>query len=276
MEQSQLDRGLALSSVPLPRVKVASMWPLKRVSVARKIPEITLLYWLIVALCMWVGVAVADALSEALKLNLTGKTELWGSLLCIAVAFQLASNRFVPGSYWLTMALVGVCGSLMAENVSTHIGLSELETALALGLVLIVTLAVWYNSEKTVSIRAISTWRSEAFVWLAVLFTLALAVALGNVMSGQAGLSHAQSAGIVLGVWLALVMAESLGVKLNTALLFWGSCLLIGLLGVLLLDYSRQLGTLQTGGLVIIAVLLTAAYVDIAKKLRKAIASMPL
>ena len=40
--------------------------------------------------------------------------------------------------------------------------------------------AVWYASERTLSIHTIYTTRREGFYWLAVLFTFALGTAAGD------------------------------------------------------------------------------------------------
>ena len=64
---------------------------------------------------------------------------------------------------------------------------------------LAVTFAVWYMSEKTLSIHTIYTTKREAFYWLAILFTFALGTAAGDLIAERStwatGSRHSSSAG---------------------------------------------------------------------------------
>ncbi|WP_061465260.1 hypothetical protein [Bacillus simplex] len=48
---------------------------------------------------------------------------------------------------------------------------------------MLATFAAWYASETTLSIHTIYTSKREAFYWLAILFTLALGTAAGDLIA---------------------------------------------------------------------------------------------
>ena len=67
-------------------------------------------------------------------------------------------------------------------------------TTIGFAIALAVTFAVWYRSERTLSIHSIVTTRREAFYWLAVLFTFALGTAAGDLTAERLGVGYWQSA----------------------------------------------------------------------------------
>ena len=63
-------------------------------------------------------------------------------------------------------------------------------TTIVFGIALAITFAVWYASERTLSIHTIFTTRREAFYWAAVLFTFALGTSAGDYLSEQLALGY--------------------------------------------------------------------------------------
>jgi uncharacterized membrane-anchored protein len=92
-----------------------------------KVPEITVYFWIVKVLCTTVGESAADFLNVNLNLGLTGVSVITGVLLAVALAVQFATKRYVPGVYWLTVALVSVFGTLVTDNLTDAAGV-PLET----------------------------------------------------------------------------------------------------------------------------------------------------
>ena len=57
--------------------------------------------------------------------------------------------------------------------------------------------AVWFASERTLSIHTIYTTRREGFYWLAVLFTFALGTAAGDLTAERLNVGYCVVAGAV-------------------------------------------------------------------------------
>src|SRR3954466_12958955 len=145
-----------------------------------KVPEITLYFWIIKVLCTTVGETASDYLSDNVGLGLTNTTYITGALLIATLVFQFRARRYVPPIYWLGIVLISVVGTQITDNLSDNHGVSLVTTTTVFSVLLAATFAVWYWSERTLSIHTIFTTRREAFYWLAVLFTFSLGTAAGD------------------------------------------------------------------------------------------------
>jgi uncharacterized membrane-anchored protein len=239
----------------------------------RKVPEITLYFWVIKVLCTTVGETASDFLSTNLRLGLTNTTYIMGSLLLITLFFQLRVRKYVAGIYWLAVVLISIVGTQITDNLTDNIGVSLVTTTIVFGVALAATFAAWYASEKTLSIHAISTFRREAFYWLAILFTFALGTAAGDLTAERFNLGYLVSA-FIFGALIAIVTAAHFGFKLNAVLAFWIAYILTRPLGASLGDYLSQargvgglgLGTVVTSALFLITILGAVVYLTITKK----------
>jgi uncharacterized membrane-anchored protein len=210
-----------------------------------KVPEVTIYFWIIKVLCTTVGEAAADFLNVNMNFGLTGVSVVTGLLLVVALVFQFAAPQYMPGRYWLAVALVSVFGTLVTDNLTDNVGLPLEASTLIFSVLLALTFAGWYLSEKTLSIHSILTRRREAFYWLAILFTFALGTATGDLMAEVLGLGYLVTGLIVATVIAICAIAWRFG--LNSVLAFWVIYILTRPLGASVGDYLSQPSTL--GGL---------------------------
>ncbi|MBV9960773.1 MAG: hypothetical protein JO072_00880 [Parafilimonas sp.] len=184
-----------------------------------KVPEVTLFFWIIKVLCTTVGETFADYLNVNLNFGLTGTSIVMGVLLIVALFFQFKSNKYVPAIYWITVVFISVFGTLVTDNLTDKLGVPLETSTIVFFILLLLTFALWYAKEKTLSIHSIYTRRREAFYWVTVLFTFALGTASGDLMAESLGLGYLVT-GIIVAVIIALVViARKLG--LNPVLSFW-------------------------------------------------------
>src|ERR1700731_5374961 len=106
------------------------------------------------------------------------------SLLLAALLVQLRMRRYVPWIYWLTVVLVSVVGTQITDALTDGLGVSLYASTTVFAVALAATFAVWYRTERTLSIHTIVTTRRELFYWLAILFTFALGTAGGELGTG--------------------------------------------------------------------------------------------
>lgn len=241
--------------------------------VLNKVPEVTLYFWIIKILCTTVGETAADFLNTELNLGLTGTTLVMGSLLIFTLFFQFRAKRYVPGIYWLSVVLISVVGTLITDNLTDNIGVALETTSIIFGVTLAVVFALWYASEKTLSIHKINTIRREAFYWLAILFTFSLGTAVGDLAAERLNLGYLLSA-VIFGVLIAVITFAHLRFKLNAVLAFWMAYILTRPLGASIGDYLSQpygiggldLGTVITSTVFLSAILVTVLYLTFTKK----------
>jgi len=177
-----------------------------------KVPEVTLYFWVIKVLCTTVGETASDYLAENLNVGLTNTTLITGSVLIVALIFQFGSRKYVPGIYWLGIVLISVVGTQITDNLTDNFGVSLVTTTVVFSVALAVVFAVWWASERTLSIHTVYTTRREGFYWLAVLFTFALGTAAGDLTAERLNVGYAWSAVLfaaVIGPWPSRITASS-------------------------------------------------------------------
>ena len=211
-----------------------------------KVPEITLMFWVIKILSTTVGETAADFLSVDLNFGLVNTSWIMLGLFSFFLIWQLRQTQYTPWTYWLNVVLISVVGTLITDNLVDNLGVSLETASLAFTSVLAVTFWIWYKMENTLSIQSINTRKREGFYWLAILFTFALGTALGDLMAEALGLGYATALGLFSFMILLIVIAH-FEFKLNAILTFWLVYILTRPLGASLGDYLSQ--DLTNGGL---------------------------
>lgn len=210
-----------------------------------KVPEITLYFWIIKILCTTVGETAADNLNENLGLGLSGTSYVMGALLIGVLVFQFRARKYVPGIYWLAVVLLSIVGTLITDNMAEQ-GIALMTTNIIFSSALIATFAIWYASERTLSVHTIFTTKREAFYWLAILFTFALGTSVGDYLSETLELGYLAALGIFAGA-IAVVTVLHFGLKMNAILSFWLAYILTRPLGASIGDYLAS--PTEEGGL---------------------------
>ena len=185
-----------------------------------RVPDVTVFFWITTILAVPVGGAAADLLCDRLGLGLTLTTAATSFALAVALCFQFRVRRYVPALYWLVVLLVGIAGALTTDNLVDNVGVPLGAAAIVFAAALGGTLATWYATERTLSIRAVDSPRREAYYWFAVLFTVALGTAAGDLAADRAGLGYGLAAGVFAAL-IALVTVAHLLFGLGAVLAFW-------------------------------------------------------
>jgi uncharacterized membrane-anchored protein len=201
-----------------------------------KVPEVTLIFWIIKIMSTTVGETGADYLAVHAGLGATTTTFIMVGLLLAALSVQLHMRRYVPWIYWLTVVLVSVVGTQITDALTDRLDISLYTSTLVFSVLLAATFATWYAVERTLSIHTIVTTRREQFYWTAILYTFALGTAAGDlatealslgftvgvvVFSGLIGIiaiAYYCGAHAVLTFWLAYILTRPLGASLGDLL----------------------------------------------------------
>jgi len=237
-----------------------------------KVPEVTIYFWIIKILCTTVGETAADLMNDNLGFGLTKTTYVMSALLIACLVFQFRLRKYVPGVYWLAVVLISIVGTLITDNLVDNYGVALTTTSIAFAIALAATFAVWYASERTLSIHSIVTTKREAFYWLAVLFTFALGTAAGDLVAERLGLGYILSAVMFAGV-IAIVTIAHLRFKLNAVLAFWIAYIITRPLGASIGDYMSQpkdvgglaLGTVKTSVIFLTAIASLVIYLSVTR-----------
>ena len=217
-------------------------------SMLNKVPEVTLVFWLIKIMSTTVGETGADYLAVHVGLG-TGVTGLLMiTLLAAVLAIQLRMDRYVPWVYWLTVVLVSIVGTQITDALTDRLEISLYVSTAAFAIALAATFAIWFSVERTLSIHSIVTQRRELFYWAAILFTFALGTAAGDLATEALGLGF--NVGVVAFTALIAAIAAAYALGANAVLTFWLAYILTRPLGASfgdLLSQAREYGGLGFG-----------------------------
>ena len=242
--------------------------------VLNKVPEVTIYFWLIKILATTVGETAADLLSAHLNLGLTITSVIMTLVFFAGLVVQVRASRYVPSYYWFTVVAISVVGTLVSDNLVDGFGVSLITTSVAFAIILTIVFALWYRSERTLSIHSIVTRRRELYYWGAILFTFALGTSVGDLLAERLDLGYAPAALVFAGM-IALVTFLYYVVKLDAILAFWTAYVLTRPLGASIGDLMAKphlaggfgLGTVETsliflGIILALVVFLTVSKVD--------------
>ena len=239
-----------------------------------KVPEVTLVFWVIKILCTTVGETAADYLDDNLGFGLTNTTYVTGALLAVLLLVQFQLKRYVPVAYWAVVVVISVFGTLITDNLTDAHDVPLTTSTIVFSIILAAVFAAWYAVERTLSIHSIVTTRREAFYWLTILFTFALGTAAGDLLAEKADLGYAVSIALFAGA-IAVVAFAHYVLRLNPILSFWLAYILTRPLGASIGDELSQnshkygglgLGTTGTSYLFLGCILALVAYLTITKK----------
>ncbi|TFD86580.1 hypothetical protein E3T51_11540 [Cryobacterium serini] len=204
-----------------------------------KVPEVTLIFWVIKVLATTVGETAADFLNVDLGFGLSITSVIMAVLLIVALIVQFRMQKYTPAVYWLAVVLISVVGTLITDNLTDSLGVPLWVTTVVFAIALSVTFIAWAVSEKTLSIHSIFTTRRETFYWLAVLFTFALGTAAGDLVAEGLNLGFLVAL-LVFAAAIALVAVAYFVFHLNAVLAFWIAYILTRPLGASTGDLLSQ------------------------------------
>jgi len=202
---------------------------------ASKVPEVTIWFWLIKILCTTVGESFADWINVRLGVGLYTTALDFTAVLAAMLAIQLRLTRYAPFTYWLTVVIVSVTGTLYTDILTDKLGVPLAVSTTVFSVALAVVFGVWFARERTLSIHSVTTRPRELFYWLAVLVTFALGTAAGDWTLALTGWSAGVSVLLPGGLIVAVVVGWRAGV--NAVLSFWLAYILTRPLGANLGDW---------------------------------------
>ena len=211
-----------------------------------KVPEVTLIFWLIKILATTLGETGGDTVSMSMGLGYALSSLIFIGVFAAAVVVQISAKAFYPMLYWFTVIATTTAGTTMADFADRSLGIGYPGGASLLFGLLMLSLAIWYRSAGSISVNTVSTPGIEMFYWVAILFSQTLGTALGDWMADSNGLGY-QGGALVFAAGLALIAAAYFYTGLSRTLLFWAAFILTRPLGATLGDLLDK--PLNDGGL---------------------------
>ncbi|MBP2171071.1 putative membrane-anchored protein [Erwinia toletana] len=217
-----------------------------RFDIVSKVPEITMMFWLIKILATTLGETGGDALSMSMELGYLVSTIIFAAIFIAAVTFQVKATDYKPALYWFTIIATTTVGTTLADFADRSIGIGYAGGSALLLTLMLISFGVWYVSVGKIDCDNITTPKAERFYWLTIMFSQTLGTALGDWMADDAGFGYAGSTVVFGGALIALALAYKF-TRLSRTLLFWAAFILTRPLGAVIGDFLDK--PLSKGGL---------------------------
>ncbi|MDR3424664.1 MAG: hypothetical protein P4M13_06245 [Alphaproteobacteria bacterium] len=211
-----------------------------------KVPEVTLVFWIIKIAATTLGETGGDAVSMSMKLGYLVGTAIFAAVFVVAVIAQIKARKFHPFLYWTTIIATTTVGTTMADFADRSLGIGYAGGSALLFCLLMMSLAVWHRSLGSVSVDYIGSPKAEMFYWVTIMFSQTLGTALGDWTADSAGFGYLGSA-VVFGALLAFVAVAAFKTRLSRTLLFWAAFILTRPLGAVVGDFLDK--PVTSGGL---------------------------
>jgi len=230
-----------------------------------KVPEVTLIFWIIKIAATTLGETGGDAVSMSMNLGYLVGTAIFATLFAVAVTAQVSAQRYNSLLYWTTIIATTTVGTTLADYTDRSLGIGYAGGTALLFALLMGSLFVWYRTMGSVSVDTVRTKKAEIFYWVTIMFSQTLGTALGDWTADIAGLGYTKGA-VVFSILLAVVVAAYFWTRISRTILFWAAFILTRPLGAVvgdLLDKPVSAGGLALSRYSASAVILTLILISI-------------
>ncbi|MCK7549666.1 hypothetical protein ACFQGA_15030 [Marinobacter koreensis] len=205
-----------------------------------RVPEVTLVFWIIKTLSTTVGETGADFLAVGLNWGMPVTAVLMVGLMVVLLYLQFGKlKRYVPANYWTLVVLMSVIGTLITDMLVDLAGVSLGTLSTVFTVLMLGGFYLWYREEGTLSIHSIDTGKREAWYWVVILLAFALGTAVGDLISEHFALGYDKALLLFSGLIAAVAIAHYV-FKLNAIAAFWFAYVLTRPLGASLGDFMIQ------------------------------------
>jgi len=220
-----------------------------------KVPQVTLLFWIIKILATTLGETGGDAVTMSWLGETTpqGKgtgyligTAIFGVIFIAAVLVQIIAKKFHPFLYWLTIVATTTVGTTLADYCTRSLGIGYTGGSTILLICVIASLVIWRWSTGTISIETVSTPSVEIFYWVTIMFSQTLGTALGDWVADTNEMGYLGAA-VVFGGLLLLTAPIYYFTSFSRVILFWAAFILTRPLGATVGDFLDK--PIAKGGL---------------------------
>lgn len=212
----------------------------------KKLPEVTLAFWIMKICATTLGETAGDLLSMTLNIGYAVSSLILIVFFIVSLSIQLISKKYHPAIYWMVILATSTAGTTMSDYIDRSLGLGYAKGSAILIFLLVSILVIWKKTEKSLSVNNIKSFRGELFYWTAILFSNTLGTALGDFLADNSGLGFSGGAILIAGL-LTLIILAYYFTKISRIILFWAAFVLTRPFGATFGDLLTK--PLEKGGL---------------------------
>lgn len=211
-----------------------------------KVPELTLVFWMIKVAATTLGETGGDAVSMSMNLGYLLSTLIFASIFIVAVAIQIKTPKFHPVIYWMTIIATTTVGTTLADFATRSLGIGYPGGTVLLMVLLFGSLYAWYKKKGSLSVASVREPQVEMFYWMTIMLSQTLGTALGDWTSDSMEFGYGGSA-LIFGSILLFIGGLYYWTKVSQTFLFWSAFIMTRPLGAVVGDYLDK--PIDKGGL---------------------------
>jgi uncharacterized membrane-anchored protein len=197
-----------------------------KTSTASKIPQVTLVFWVMKIAATTLGETGGDLLAQTMKIGYAVSTLILLGIMFGTLAAQLRVRRFSPALYWTVIATTSMAGTTISDYIDRTLNWGYYKGSVVLIALLIAALLVWKDRFGSLSISGVNRFPVEVMFWTTVLIANTLGTAAGDWLSDNTGLGFARAT-VVITALLGFVALLHFRTSINKVVLFWAGFVLI-------------------------------------------------
>ena len=145
-----------------------------------KVPEVTLIFWIIKVFATTLGETGGDAVSMSMNLGYLVGTGIFAAVFVVAVIAQVSAKKFHPALYWTTIVATTTVGTTLADFADRSLGIGYAGGTTILFILLMASLLLWHRTLGSIAVDTVSSPKSEIFYWVTIMFSQTLGTAFGD------------------------------------------------------------------------------------------------
>src|ERR1700716_1869235 len=220
-----------------------------------KVPQVTLLFWIIKILATTLGETGGDAVTMSWLGETTAAakgtgyligTAIFGVIFVAAVLVQIRAKNFHPFLYWLTIVATTTVGTTLADYCTRSLGIGYTGGSTILLICVFASLLILRWATGSISIETVSTPKVEMFYWITIMFSQTLGTALGDSVADTQEMGYVGAAAAFGGLLLLTALLYFF-TTISRVMLFWAAFILTRPLGAVVGDFLNK--PIAKGGL---------------------------
>ncbi|WP_211241086.1 hypothetical protein [Pseudonocardia spinosispora] len=203
----------------------------------RKLPQVTLLFWVLKIVAVTLGETAGDLLGITLQVGYVATAIIFLVFFGAVLTLQLRAGRLHPALFWAVVLGTSMVGTEVSDFLNRGFGHSSEPNGIGYawgavllsGLLALVFLA-WWRTGQTYDVENIASRKGEFLYWIAILVSNTLGTSSGDWLSDDTGLGFTGAFLVISAIMLVIVAAHYL-TSVNGTLLFWLAFILTRPLG---------------------------------------------
>ena len=205
--------------------------------VMRKLPHVTLLFWILKIIAVTLGETAGDLLGITLQIGYVATALIFLVFFVVVLVAQVRAERFHSALFWAVVLGTSLVGTEISDfsnrgfgHGSAQNGIGYAWGAVILTSILAIVFLVWWRTGQTYDVENIASRKGEILYWIAILVSNTLGTSSGDWLSDDTGLGFRNAFFIIAAIMLLIVAAHYL-TTINGTLLFWLAFILTRPLG---------------------------------------------